>query len=87
MAWCCFQVGSETFQHVHIHEGNVYDFTEWVDAHPGASRRGGWGLSGEISGAIEDSKQNLDHAFRFQVFHTQDACLAFECYPHIISMP
>ena len=29
------QVGSDTFQHVHIHEGNVYDFTDWVSAHPG----------------------------------------------------
>ena len=31
------QVGGDTFQHVHIHEGNVYDFTDWVSAHPGGS--------------------------------------------------
>ncbi|CAE7208217.1 rbcL [Symbiodinium sp. CCMP2592] len=30
------EVGSDTFLHVHIHEGNVYDFTEWVSSHPGA---------------------------------------------------
>jgi cullin-associated NEDD8-dissociated protein 1 len=29
------QVGAEFWKHVHIHEHNVYDFTSWVDAHPG----------------------------------------------------
>ena len=31
------EVGSDTFQHVHIHEGNVYDFTDWVTSHPGGA--------------------------------------------------
>eukprot|EP00439_Symbiodinium_sp_Y106_P005212 s4135_g1.t1 len=35
--WLAKVVGSDTFQHVHIHEGNVYDFTEWVSSHPGGS--------------------------------------------------
>lgn len=25
----------QRFQHVHIHEGNVYDFTDWAAEHPG----------------------------------------------------
>ena len=29
------QVGSDYFQHVHLDEFNVYDFTDWVAAHPG----------------------------------------------------
>jgi len=29
------QVGSEYFQHVHLQEYNVYDFTDWVTKHPG----------------------------------------------------
>ena len=41
------QVSSDTFQHVHIHEGNVYDFTEWVSAHPGGSSAiTKWGSNG-----------------------------------------
>ena len=29
------QVGSEYFQHVHLDEFSVYDFTDWAAAHPG----------------------------------------------------
>jgi len=29
------QVGEEFFSHVHTHEHNVYDFSKWVDNHPG----------------------------------------------------
>jgi len=29
------QAGTEFFQHVHLHEHNVYDFSEWVNQHPG----------------------------------------------------
>ena len=29
------QVGSQHFQHTHLDEFNVYDFTDWVNSHPG----------------------------------------------------
>jgi len=31
------QVDNEYFQHVHLHEYNVYDFSSWVGRHPGGS--------------------------------------------------
>jgi cullin-associated NEDD8-dissociated protein 1 len=31
------EVDGDLFQHVHIHEHNVYDFSEWVGSHPGGA--------------------------------------------------
>ena len=33
------QVGEEHFQHCHLDEFNVYDFTDWVYAHPGGQEK------------------------------------------------
>lgn len=33
------EVGSEHFQHTHLDEFNVYDFTDWVYAHPGGQEK------------------------------------------------
>jgi hypothetical protein len=33
------QVGKDYFQHVHLDEYNIYDFTEWAAKHPGGSSK------------------------------------------------
>eukprot|EP00930_Biecheleria_cincta_P023948 TRINITY_DN17215_c0_g1_i1.p1 TRINITY_DN17215_c0_g1~~TRINITY_DN17215_c0_g1_i1.p1 ORF type:complete len:1489 (-),score=232.87 TRINITY_DN17215_c0_g1_i1:2869-7335(-) len=33
------QVGEDYFQHVHLDEYNVYDFTDWAAKHPGGSQK------------------------------------------------
>ena len=33
------EVGSDTFQHVHLDEFNVFDFTDWSNQHPGGKSK------------------------------------------------
>eukprot|EP00928_Gymnodinium_smaydae_P088684 TRINITY_DN72747_c0_g1_i1.p1 TRINITY_DN72747_c0_g1~~TRINITY_DN72747_c0_g1_i1.p1 ORF type:complete len:1837 (+),score=303.59 TRINITY_DN72747_c0_g1_i1:299-5512(+) len=33
------KVGNDVFGHVHLHEHNVYDFSDWANAHPGGKQR------------------------------------------------